>query len=409
MAEPIAVTGIGVVSPFGVTADGLRDALLRGASGVVPIASFDASRCRTRAVVPVADFDPSRWMPPMKLRRLDRTGMFAVAAVSEAFTDAGIIGSPDGDSRTGVVLGTYSAGGQTSTEYLDSLHRRGPSGAPALLFHSTVGNAAASLVALERRLRGPNVTLSHKEASGLTAIATAVDLLRESRADVIAAGGVDAIFELFFKAHDRFGVMAPGEPPQALSRPFDRERNGFVMGEGAYVLALTRAGAVPNEGRLYGYVVGVGVTSTAVPVNAWPRDPQPIARAMRLALEDASLTPEDVDVVFASANSTRQLDEVEAQALALLLRPSTPVTSVKGSLGESGTSSAAACAGALLCAAAGQLPPIAGLVHPDGSAAKLNLVRSATPLPGKILLVNSVGSGGALVSLVLQAEPPRGQ
>ena len=338
----------------------------------------------------------------MKLRRLDRTGMFAMAAVTEALADAGLALQPDGDARSGVVLGTYSAGGQTSTEYLGSLHRGGPSGAPALLFHSTVGNAAASLVAMERKLRGPNITISQKEASGLAAIAAGVDLLREARADLVVAGGVDAIFELFFKAHDLFGVMAPGDAPAASSRPFDRQRNGFVMGEGAYALTLTRPGLVSPGQRVYGHVVGTGSTSAAVPVNAWPSDPLPIVRAMRLALEDASLTPGDVDAVFASANSTRQLDEVEAQALLQLLPASTPVTTVKGALGECGASSAAACAAALLCAAAGALPPIAGLFEPDGSGAGLALVTRARPLPGPVLLVNSVGSGGSLVSVVLR-------
>ena len=402
MAEPVAVTGIGVVSPFGAAAGAFRDALLGGASGVAAIAAFDASRCRTRATAAVTEFDPTRWMTPMKLRRLDRTGMFAMAAVTEALADAGLALQPDGDARAGVVLGTYSAGGQTSTEYLGSLHRGGPSGAPALLFHSTVGNAAASLVAMERKLRGPNITISQKEASGLAAIAAGVDLLREARADLVVAGGVDAIFELFFKAHDLFGVMAPGDAPAASSRPFDRQRNGFVMGEGAYALTLTRPGLVSPGQRVYGHVVGTGSTSAAVPVNAWPSDPLPIVRAMRLALEDASLTPGDVDAVFASANSTRQLDEVEAQALLQLLPASTPVTTVKGALGECGASSAAACAAALLCAAAGALPPIAGLCEPDGSGAGLALVTRARPLPGPVLLVNSVGSGGSLVSVVLR-------
>ncbi len=404
MAQPIAVTGIGVISPFGTSTSAFRDALLRGASGVRSIGAFDASGCRTRVTAPVADFDPTRWMPPMKLRRLDRTGMFAMAAVSEAFSDAGIVVQPEGDARTGVVLGTYSAGGQTSTEYLESLHRGGPSGAPALLFHSTVGNAAASLVAMERKLRGPNVTISQKEASGLAAIAGAVDLLRESRADAMVAGGVDAVFELFFKAHDLFAVMVPGDLPAASSRPFDSARDGFVMGEGAYALTLTRGDMVEPGRRVHGYITGVGITAAAVPLNAWPARPEPVIRAMRLALADASVSAEDVDAVFASANSTRQLDEVEAQALQQLLPPTTPVTAVKGAVGECGASSAAACAGALLCAATGMLPPIGGLTKADGAGASLNLLTAATPLRGPILLVNSIGSGGSLVSLVLRAS-----
>jgi 3-oxoacyl-[acyl-carrier-protein] synthase II len=262
---------------------------------------------------------------------------------------------------------------------------------------------------MERKLRGPNVTISQKEASGLAAIASAVDLLRESRADVMVAGGVDAVFELFFKAHDLFDVMTPGDPPAASSRPFDRDRNGFVMGEGAYVLTMTRPEGVQAGQRVHGYVAGVGIAAAAVPLNSWPRDAEPIVRAMRLALDDASLSAEDVDAVFASANSTTGLDELEAQALLQLLSRSTPVTSVKGALGECGASGAASCAAALLCAGVGMLPPIAGLAQPNGTGVSLNLVRTATRLPGPVLLVNSIGSGGSLVSLVLQVAHPAGR
>ena len=402
MPDPIAVTGIGVVSPFGASIEAFRDALVRGRSGVKAITRFDCGRCRSRAAASVADFDPARWIPPMKQRRLDRTGVFAVAAVNEAFASAGLDVQPEGESRTGIVLGTYSAGGQTSHDYLDGLHRGGPSGAPALLFHSTVGNAAASLAALERGLRGPNVTVSQKEASGLAAIASAVDLLRESRADVMAAGGVDAVFELFFKAHDLFGVMAPGEPPSAASRPFDRSRNGFIMGEGAYVLTLTRSDRVAPGQQVFGEILGIGVTGAAVPLNAWPGDPEPIVRAMRLALDDAGVSPDAIDVVLASANSTRQLDDIEAQALLQLLPGHTLVTALKGAVGECGASGAASLAGALLCAAQGAVPPIANLEAPDGACAGLNLARCATGLPGPLLLINSIGSGGSLVSAVVR-------
>jgi 3-oxoacyl-[acyl-carrier-protein] synthase II len=406
VSDPIAVTGIGVVSPFGAATDAFCDALLAGASGVAPITRFDATRCRTRAAASVADFDPTRWIPPMKLRRLDRTGMFAVAAVNEAFAHARLDLRPEGEDRMGVVLGTYSAGGQTSHDYLDGLHRGGPSGAPALLFHSTVGNAAASLAAMERKLRGPNVTVSQKEASGLAAVASAVDLLRESRADVIAAGGVDAVFELFFKAHDLFGVMAPGDPPEAASRPFDGSRNGFVMGEGAYVLTLTRPGVAARGQPILGEILGVGIAGAAVPLNAWPADPEPVVRAMRLALADAGVPPEAVDVVFASANSTRLVDEIEAQALLQLLPVGTPVTSIKGALGECGASGAASLAAALLCAGRGAVPPVVNLAEPDGACAELTLVRSAMALPGPLMLVNSIGSGGSLVSAVVRAAAP---
>jgi 3-oxoacyl-(acyl-carrier-protein) synthase len=142
-----------------------------------------------------------------------------------------------------------------------------------------------------------------------------------------------------------------------------------------------------------------------VPLNAWPDRPDPLVRTMRLAIADAGLTPEAIDVVYASANATRQLDAVEAEALTTLFAGTrTIVTSIKGAIGESGMSGSAACAAALLCGRAGRVPPIANLAEPDPAAASLRLARTNTAAPGPIALVNSIASGGALFSVVLRAS-----
>ena len=233
------------------------------------------------------------------------------------------------------MLGTWTAGGGSTQQFLDALFRSGPSGAPALLFDSTVANSAASIAGLEHRLRGPNMTVSHKEASGLAAIVSAVDLIREGRATALIAGGADAIFETFYKAHDRFAVMSPRRRVFTRLAPFDTARDGFVLGEGAFGLWLEHADGRATRGA-HGEILGVAASSAAVPLNAWPDRPEPLVRTMRLALEDAGLEPDAVDVVYASANATRDLDAVEADALTSLFGGSrTVVTSIKGALGES--------------------------------------------------------------------------
>ena len=334
----------------------------------------------------------------MKLRRMDTTGPYALVAVRQAMEGAQYSVTPDGDPRAGIVLGTYSAGGQATNEYLESLFRGGPSGAPALLFNSTVGNAAAGLAGLEYKLCGPNATISQKEASGLAAIATAVDVLRLGRADAVGAGGMDAIYDIFYRAHDRFDVMSDASTFDASLAPFSRSRRGFVMGEGAFILWLTRGGQ-----RNRGEILGTAAASADCALNAWPSDPEPLVRTMSLALEDAGLVASDVDVVYASANATIRLDEVEARALVTLFGGSrTVVTSIKGAIGESGASSAAACVAAVLCGAAGRVPPIAGLREPDPLTRPLRLAETSVEAPGEIVLVNGVASGGALVSAVLR-------
>jgi 3-oxoacyl-[acyl-carrier-protein] synthase II len=349
----------------------------------------------------------------MKLRRMDDTARYAIVATRQAFEDAGYGFPAEGDDETGIVLGTFTAGGQATSEYLTALHRGGPSGAPALLFNSTVANAPASLAGLELKLRGPNVTISQKEASGLAAVVSAVDALRLGRSRTLAAGGVDAIFDIFFRVHDRFRVMSPADE-RTVRGPFDSARAGFVLGEGGFVLILERTDPADNaahatdaqphslERRSYAELLGTGAQSAAVAINAWPADPEPLVRTMRAALQDAQIEARDVHAVYASANGTA-LDAVEIEALREVFAGSRPqVTSVKGAIGEFGASGAASLVAALLCGSAGEIAPVAHLDRLDAAAESLQVVRQRAPLAGPIVLINSFGSGGALFSVVVR-------
>ncbi|MGH8638387.1 MAG: beta-ketoacyl-[acyl-carrier-protein] synthase family protein [Burkholderiales bacterium] len=405
MSEPVCITGVGVVSGFGDSCDRFRDSLHAGATAVHPSAQFEAAGCRSVLAARVSQFDPARWISPMKLRRMDDTGPFALVAIQQAMAQARYVVTAEGDDRTGVVLGTYSAGGQATNDYLAALFRGGPTGAPALLFNSTVANAAAGLAGLEFKLRGPNATISQKEASGLAAIATAVDLLQAGRADAVATGGMDALYEIFFRTHDRFGVMSTATAFGTQVAPFSRCRRGFVMGEGGFGLWIERGGAWRERGaRCLAEIVGVGASSATVPINAWPDHPEPLVRTMRQALDEAGVRPSEVDVVYASANASRVLDDTEARALIELFGASPVVTSVKSALGEFGASGSASCVAAVLCGAAGHVPPIAGLVDVDPVAAPLRIATSRAATAGPIVLVNSFASGGALFSVVLRVH-----
>jgi 3-oxoacyl-[acyl-carrier-protein] synthase II len=399
MPPGVVVSGIGLVSTFGASRESFRNGLLEGRTGIVPVTAFGVSTCRTRVAASVTGFDAAAWIAPMKLRRMDDTARYAVVATRQAFEDAAYPLSAEGDDRAGVIMGTFTAGGQATSEYLTALHRGGPAAAPAILFNSTVANAAASLAGLEFKLRGPNVTVSQKESSGLAAIVAATDTIRLGRASAVAAGGVDAIFEIFFRVHSQFGVMATSEHPPG---PFDRGREGFVLGEGGFALLLEDDKAASERGApSYGSILGVGAGGAAVGINQWPDTPDPIARTMNAAIADAGLTAADVDVVYASANATA-LDRVEAQAIRRVFGAHRPlVTSIKGAIGECGASGAAACVAAFLCGAHGEVPPIAGLHEIDPEVADLNLVRTRQAVSDATVLVNSLGSGGALFSVVL--------
>jgi 3-oxoacyl-[acyl-carrier-protein] synthase II len=396
--HPVRVSGLGLVSAFGTSLDTFADSLLSGRTAIARISSFDTASCRSTLAAEIPAFDSAAWVPPMKSRRMDRTGVYALAASALTLRDAGVKLPPEGSDDAGIVLGTWTAGGQSTHQFLDALFRQGPLGAPAMLFDSTVGNSAASVVALDLKLRGPNVTVSHKEASGLAAMVCAVDHLREGRARALLAGGVDALYETFFKGHDRFHVMSRQTVFSEACAPFDEQRAGFVVGEGAFLFWLDR-----DDSPGHGQVLGVSASSAAVPVNQWPQHGDALIRTMRLAIEDAELDASDIDVVYASANASPGLDDVEATAIGEIFGASRPVvTSIKGALGESGASGAAACLAALVCGRRRQVPPISGLIKPAAAAKGLRLAQDAVDLPGPIALINSVGSGGALFSVVLR-------
>src|SRR5215218_3156901 len=339
----VAVSGIGCVSAFGTSADAFARRLLAGESGIAPIPSFPTDTCRSHLAGRITDFDPARFVSPLKLRRVDAVGRIALGATSLALDDADLRASAN-RAAVGIVLGSATAGVKATGEYLESLMRGGPTGAPALMFASTVGNAAASLCSLEFGLRGPNTTLTHKEASSLSAVAYACDLVRHGRAAAVLTGGADDIYERYFLVHDWFGVLSPRDDGPEGSRPFDATRNGFVMGEGGFVLALEDADACRARGaRAHGEILGWGATSSPEPINAWPGSPNGLASAMRLALADAGIAPDDVGAVYASANGTPELDRTEADALRDVFGShAVPVVAIKGALGEFGAAGAAA-------------------------------------------------------------------
>ena len=406
MQDPVVITGIGLVTPFGTSLDEFAAALLDGRSGIAPVAGFEIGDAVSRTAAAVTGFDASRWISPLKSRRMDTTSQFAIAAACQAFDCAAVQYGGEPQDDIGVAVGTYTAGGSRTEEFLDGLFRMGPVGAPALLFNATVANVAASLVALELKVRGPNITISHKEVSGLTAAAHAVDLLRSGQARMILTAGVDALYPLFYTVHDRFAVLSRANGTAEGSRPFDVSRNGFVLGEGAYAVVLESARSASARGAtVLAEVLAVECGGTSPGINQWPVDAAPIARVMRRAIDASGLAPADIDVVYASANSSPALDGIEAAAIEQTFAPHRPVvTAVKGALGESAASTMAGIPSAVLCGRRGLVPPVAGLRHADPACARLRPALEVTALSGPHALVSGIASGGALSAAVIRVR-----
>ncbi|MGI8671365.1 MAG: beta-ketoacyl-[acyl-carrier-protein] synthase family protein [Luteitalea sp.] len=404
MPRRAAITGIAACSSLGPSSAFL-DALLAGQTGIRPISSFDTSARRSRLAAELTDVDPASVIAPMKLRRMDEVGRLAVVAARQALDAAGIPRRDAGYDALGVVLGSCTCGVHSTGEFLDRLQDLGPAGAPALVFSNTVGNAAASRVALEERLRGPNTTLSYKEASGLAAVVLAVDLVRAGKAAALVSGGAEDICDLYFEVHDWFGVLSHADDQPEGARPFDATRNGFVMGEGAFVLVIEDDQRATARGApIVATIAGVGTGSAVTPINAWPTSPAPLVRCMRAALDDAGIAPEQVGAVYAAANGSVVVDRVEAEALSEVFggRP-VLTTSIKGAIGEGGMAAAGSLCAAVLAGQRGMVVPTAGLSSPDPGFGRLGwVIGTPVALPAPYLLVNAIASGGALYSVVAQ-------
>jgi 3-oxoacyl-[acyl-carrier-protein] synthase II len=384
---------------------------MSGRCGAESITRFDTSECHSHSAALVREFDPSAFIPPLKLRRVDAVGRLALAGVRLLFEDAGRAVSASGHDDFGVALGTSTAGLDSLVEYLTGLTDHGPTGVPAILFSNTVSNAPASLCALEYGLRGPNVTFNQREASSSSALAFSVGAIRQGRAAAMISGGVECIEETFFKVLDRFRALSPmrgyqGSDGTEAARPFDRARNGFVLGEGGFLVLIESASAAASRGaRVYGEILGIGASASSTAINAWPTDPAGLVRAMRLALADANVRVEEIAAIVATSNGSPSLDRREAEAIAAVFGArSVPVASVKGAIGESGAAAAGGLIAGLLSIATGALVPTVGLLEADPGL-PLRISRAAQPVAGSVFLVNSVASGGTHYCLVVRSAP----
>jgi 3-oxoacyl-[acyl-carrier-protein] synthase II len=407
MSERVVITGIGCVSCFGMGHRAFIAAIGSGASGIAPISQFNTADCHSRTAAMIRDFDPAAFFSPLKLRRVDAVGRIALTSAHLLFDDAG--GAPG--EHTGIALGTSTAGLDSLAEYLDGLSAHGPAGVPAILFSNTVANAPASLCAIEFGLHGPNVTFNQREASGLAALAFSVGAIRQGRTTAMVTGGADCVEETFFKVHDRFRALSPMRAEHGgaeAARPFDRGRNGFILGEGGFLLLVESATAAARRGaRVYGEIAGVGATASKTALNGWPADGAGLAKAMRLALSDADLRADEIGAVIGTSNGSPVLDRQESNAIVDVFGSrSVAVASVKGAVGESGASGAAGLIVGLLSIADGTLVPTAGFLQPDPALAVCVSSRPQ-PVRGEAFLVNSVASGGTNLSLAVRATPGR--
>jgi 3-oxoacyl-[acyl-carrier-protein] synthase II len=404
----VAITGIGAITPIGHGVDGLWRGVQCGRSAVRPVTRFDPSPFRSRLAAEIDDFDPGDFLGARSARRLDRFSQLAVAASLQAVEDACLSGERCWREAAGASIGSALGGVGFAERQHDAYLRRGLAGVNPSLALAVFGGAAPSNVAIELGLRGPSLSNSNSCASGAVAIGEAFRLVRDGVAPVMLAGGAEApLAPLTFGAFALIKAMSTAnDSPERASRPFDAARDGFVMGEGAAVLVLEELERARGRGaRIYAELRGYGTTNDAHHMLAPLGDGREAARAIRLALADAGLGPDDVEYVNAHASATPIGDRAEAAALRLALGDHVahvPVSGTKGlyghPLGASGAIEAAICA---LAIARGLLPGTTNLSEPDPDIA-LNLIPPAgLSRSPRVVLNTAFGFGGINSALIL--------
>lgn len=405
----IVITGLGVVTPIGTGTQSFWDSLVAGHSGAGPITRFDASAYPVRIASEIDDFDATRWIEPREVARIDRFCQLGIAAAYLAWEEAGLTEEVDLE-RTGVIVGSGIGGLATIEEQHDALLRGGPRRVSPFMVPRLMPNGAAAAIAMRFGAKGVNLSVASACATGAHAIGEAVQVLRQGRADVMLAGGCEAaITPLSVAAFARMGALSVrNEDPASASRPFDKDRDGFVFGEGAGVIVLERDEHAAARGVLpLARVTGYGATSDAFHVTQPDPEGAGATAAMEIAMRDAGVTPEQVDYVNAHGTSTPYNDRIETQAIKQALGNEAkriPVTSTKSQTGHLlGAAGAVEAAATALIVKHGLVPRTINLETPDPDC-DLDYVADE-PRQGdiKVAISNSFGFGGQNACLVIES------
>jgi 3-oxoacyl-[acyl-carrier-protein] synthase II len=419
----VVITGIGALTPLGCGAEVTWARLLEGRSGAAGIRHFDASHmpCRIACEIPLGDgsdgtFDADAWVPAKDRRKVDRFITYALVAAQQAVEDSGWRPGPDeveARERTGVMIGSGIGGIETIAEGAITLKEKGPRRISPFFIPSALINLCSGQVSIKYGFTGPNHAVVTACSTGAHAIGDATRLIRYGDADVMVAGGAEApICELSIAGFAACKALSTSynDAPERASRPYDRGRDGFVMGEGAGVVVLEEYEHAKARGaKIYAEVLGYGLSGDAYHITSPAPDGDGGFRAMRAALKDARLAPEAIDYVNAHGTSTPVGDEIELQAVARMLgahAARVTMSSTKSSIGH--LLGAAGAVEAIFCALALRdqvAPPTLNLENPSVETA-LNLA-PLRPVERRIdvALSNSFGFGGTNASLALGKAP----
>lgn len=400
--ERIVITGIGVISPFGDGVVPFWDALIHGKNGIGKVSLFDASELNCQVAAECKDFDATKYMDHKEVKRSDRYTHFAVAAAKLAMQDAGLNESNLIPERFGVLIGSGVGGMDTIETQARAFIERGPRRVSPFMIPNLLANMSSGVVAIALGAKGVNFSVVSACATGTHAIGEALLHLQAGREDVILAGGSEAaVTPLAFAGFCAMKAMATNfnDEPQRASRPFDADRCGFVMGEGAGVIALERYDhAVARGAHIYCEISGYGATCDAYHITSPDIEGRGLSQCLARTLEDANLNPEDVDYINAHGTSTPYNDKFETAAIhkvfgwhAKKLMVSSTKSMTGHMLGAAGAIEAAVCAKTI---ETGIVPPTINYEHPDPDCDLDYVPNIARESPVKVAISTNLGFGG---------------
>lgn len=408
LPEPVVVTGVGCVCPVGIGADEAWAAILAGRGGVVAIDRFDAAGFPVRIAAQVQGFAGDRWFPPREVRRTDRYIQFAAAAADEAIAQAELEITPANSDRVGVVIGSAMGGMETLESGFATLASKGPGRVSPFFVPMMLADMASGIVSIRVGARGPNLATVSACASGAHAIGESAAMIARGDADIVIAGGAEAAITPAGVA----GFAAAGalstrnDDPAHASRPFDRERDGFVLGEGAGVLVLESLSSAQARGAtILATVSGYAATADASHIVQPGPEGEGAARAMRLAISRARLDPSDISYINAHGTSTKLNDQFETLSIRSVFGDDAPPTSsTKGATGHLlGAAGAVEAAFSILALRSQVMPPTINYESPDPDCNLDYVPNVARPASLRHVVSNSLGFGGHNVSLVFSA------
>ena len=398
----VVVTGMGVVTPLGHSLDSFWDNLVAGTCGIDKISGFDASAFDTRIAGEVRDFDPAPAFPsPKEVRRTDRYSQFGIYAAWSALKDSGLDLDQENRDKIGVILGSGIGGLATTTDQLNILLSRGPGRVSPFTIPMLIGNMASGLVSMYFNLRGPNFATCSACATANHAIGEAWRTIKMNDANIMFAGGSEAaVIPIGIAGFCAMRAMSTrNDAPKQASRPFDRDRDGFVMGEGAGVLVLEELEHAQKRGaKIYCEIAGYGNTADAHHLTAPSPGGEGAARCMKMALTNGGINLSEVDYINAHGTSTPQGDVCETQAIKTVFGEHARklvVSSTKGATGHMlGAAGAVEMAACVLAIKNSVVPPTINLHTPDPDCDLDYVPNTAREMPVNVIVNNSFGFGG---------------